>query len=418
MTRFHAALLCLFLGLLVRPVDAGAGEEVAVNLSVGENYTVQDASRRVNVQRPDIVGVDIGKEPNTLILRGLRGGRTKVMVQAASGTDLRLFDITVTARNPAVVKQELEPLLRNFNDVTVRQHGSLVLLEGSVTTDRELAQLKEIEKRYDGQVSNMVSVGTSGQRRNMMVRLDVHYVQVRRRLQRNLGMRYPASINLGNIVNFTLDKLLPMTAVMSAASPITQQSLVSDLLPSLDINEANGYIKVMRTDTIITENGAKAVYRDGTESIIRLVGTIGAGNIERIFYGAELTLTPHLTANNESVSLEISADISHRDTAASVDGIPGRLLDAIQTNVHIPLGQSMMLTGVDLKTTGRTTTGIPWLNRIPVLGYLFGSESKDAESAYGVVYITPTLIQQASNSTKSQIDAALSYFEKPERLAR
>lgn len=394
-----------------------ATEESSVNLSVGEQYSLSDV-RGVSVERPDIVRAEMGKDPGTLILRGLRGGRSKVMYQAGSNKETKLLDVTVASRSAAVIKQEVEPLLRNFNDITLRVQGNLVILEGSVGTEKEMQQVREIERRYDGQVSNLVTVGVSGQRRNMMVRLDLHYVQVRRRLQRNLGMQYPKKIDLGKILNFTLDKLIPTSAVTGASSPITQQSLISDLLPSLDLNESSGYVKVLRTDTIITENGVKALYKDGAEAVIRLTGALGAGTIERVFYGAELALIPRLTASNEAVSLEISADLSQRDSAASIDGIPGRLLDHIQTNVYIPMGQSVMLAGVDLKTTGRTTSGIPWLNRIPILGYLFGSEGKDAESAYGVLYITPTLIQNANAASKAQIDAALQYFENPSSLAR
>lgn len=417
MRRVVWILCSLMLSLLGGIDEAIAMDEASVSLSVGEQHSLTDV-RGFSVERPEIVRAEMGKEPNTLILRGLRGGRSKVMYQTGVGKDNKLLDITVASRSAALIKQEVEPLLRNFNDITLRVQGNLVILEGSVGSEKEMQQVREIERRYDGQVSNLVTVGVSGQRRNMMVRLDLHYVQVRRRLQRNLGMRYPQSIKLGNIVNFTLDKLIPTSAVMGAASPITQQSLVSDLLPSLDLNESSGYVKVMRTDTIITENGAKAIYKDGAEAVIRLTGSLGAGTIERVFYGAELALVPRLTASNEAVSLEISADISQRDSAASVDNIPGRLIDHVQTNVHIPLGQSVMLAGVDLKTTGRTTSGLPWLNRIPVLGYLFGSEGKDSESAYGVLYITPTLIQNASNATKAQVDTALQYFENPQSLPR
>jgi pilus assembly protein CpaC len=234
---------------------------------------------------------------------------------------------------------------------------------------------------------------------------------VRRRLQRNLGLRYPPQINGGQVANFVVNTLTlgpDMTA---------QAGLINNLMPSLDINESNGFIKIMRVDTVITENGAKATYRSGSELPIRLVGALGAGTLERMFFGSELTVVPRLSIGNEAVSLELTANITAKDTATQ-DGIPGRTLDFVNTSVHIPMGQSVMLAGLDLRTVGRSTTGLPWLNRIPVFGYLFGSEAKDAESAYGVIYITPTLVQDGPTQFKPYIDKALRYFESPGALPR
>jgi pilus assembly protein CpaC len=200
--------------------------------------------------------------------------------------------------------------------------------------------------------------------------------------------------------------------------PQTQQGLISSLLPSLDINETNGYIRVKRADTLITENGAKAVYRDGSEVMIKLPGTFAGGTVEKIFYGAELTMTPRLSASNDSVSLEISSDITQRDNIHGIDGLPAKIIEQLQTSIHVPLGQSAMLAAADSRSELRSTSGLPWLNRIPVLGYLFGSETKEADSSYGVIYITPTLVQGTSGVPSAQIEQALKFFEKPGLLPR
>jgi pilus assembly protein CpaC len=168
---------------------------------------------------------------------------------------------------------------------------------------------------------------------------------------------------------------------------------------------------------LITVNGARAVYREGSELPVRLTGTLGAGQIEKIFYGAELTVTPQLSASNDAVTLEITADISQRDDAVTQDGIPGRSLSHVHTVVYIPVGKSAMLAGVDLRSAGQTRTGLPWLSRIPILGHLFGSQSKDAEASYGVVFITPTLVQQSSTAAQQRLERALLLFDKPATLS-
>ena len=117
-------------------------------------------------------------------------------------------------------------------------------------------------------------------------------------------------------------------------------------------------------------------------------------------------------------ALPRSVAADQADDLAGTDGIPNRLLDRVETNVFIPIGQSVMISGVNARSMTRNTMGIPWLNRIPVLGYLFGSEHKDAESIYGVVFITPTIVQDSPAMSKRQIDQALEYFESPRKLPR
>jgi len=279
-------------------------------------------------------------------------------------------------------------------------------------TQQELTQIQELSRRYAGMVNVLVTIGPSGVRRNVMVRLDLHYVQVRRRLLRKMGLSYPPTINGGNIANFFLN------SPGAAMTPVTQYSLISDLLPNLDLNEANGFVKVLRTDTLITENGSRATYKDGSEIRVRLSSALGAGALQEVFFGSSLSVTPRLTASNDAVSLDILADLSQRDSAGQQDGIPGRLIDTVQTTVHVPIGQSVMLSGVQSRSMGRNTTGIPWLNRIPILGYLFGSEQKDAEAVYGVIYITPTLVEQSGPQMQQYIEKALKYYESPGSLPR
>lgn len=424
-SKLHSAALFMVVSLfttLLGPAPALAKME-EISLSVGEETTI-DNVQQYGVENPSILSATASRDGKSLILRGLRSGSTKIVVRGEGKTTDRTLDVSVAARDPKLLQQELDGLLRNYPEVSLRTNRNLVVMEGSVKTERELVQLKEIEKRYDGQVQNLVTIGASGPRRNAMIRLDLHYVQVRRRLQRNLGIKYPPNIQGSTVLTFALDpthQLTSMAAGMTSgmtgsAMPVQQQSIL-DLMPSLDLNEANGFVKIMRTDTLVVRNGEKATYRNGVESIFKLQGTLGAGTLERVFYGAALAVTPRLSASNDGVSLELVADLSQRDSQNS-DGIPGRIIDYLETNLHIPLGQSMMLAGLESQAAARTTTGIPWLNRIPVLGYLFGSEGKDAESAYGVVYITPTLVQEGNPGLQGRIDTALRYFEKPGLLKR
>lgn len=380
------------------------------SMVVGEELAFNGV-REFAIENQQVLTANVAGDKKSVLVRALRPGVSRILLRAASDADKsRSLEIVVSLRDPKAVVTELEDLLRPYPGLKVRVNKARVLIEGNLKAAEELTRLRDIERRFDGQVVLLATVAMTEAPRPIMIRLDLHHVSVKRRFSHRLGVRYPASVSGGQVLS------MYNSAATLGSSWISQTSVLGDLLPSLDFNEANGYIKLKRTDTLITENGAKAVYREGAELYVRLSGTLGAGQLEKVFFGADLTVTPHLSPNNDAVTLELSADITQRDSAATQDGIPGRSLSQVRTVVHIPVGQSVMLAGVDLQSAGQTRTGLPWLSRIPVLGYLFGSNSAEAESAYGVVFITPTILQESSAAVQQQIDRAMRAFEKPQRV--
>lgn len=419
--KLGARLLLVSLLLLGSRVPGAEPDDV--NIVVGGQKTfAADGIQNYSVTPPKHLQVAVSSDGRTLVVKALKPGTaTLLLIHENKAEPDRTVNFNIFARDPVLVMKELSEVLRIYPDVQVRQNGPQIIVQGSVNTPRDEAAIKEVMKNYPDQVVSTVTVGPSGSRRNVMIQLDLHYVQVRRRLTRSLGLHYPPSIGNatqsggggqgnGPSFQFGIDFIHGGPSVTQA-----QYSIVTDLLPWLDLTESSGFIRVRRVDTIVTENGAKATYRDGSEIFLKLVGGLSQGRLEKVFYGSELTVTPRLSAANDSISLDLVASLSQRDNAGTTDGIPGRLVDHIETSVHLPVGQgqSVMLAGVQSKAHGRTTTGLPWLNRLPIVGYLFGSEQVDREDADGLLFITPSLIQSSSRENQTRIDDVLKHFEDP-----
>jgi pilus assembly protein CpaC len=380
---------------------------------VGEELAFQ-GMQEFAIENQQILSASIQRDGKGVLVKALRPGTTKVLFRLDGGATgvqkTRMVEIVVGIRDPRTVVSELEVLLRPYPEIKLRANRMQIIAEGQVKNDQELRAVRDIFRRYEGQVTDLLTTMQAPVARAVMIRLDIHFVSVRRRFTHRLGVRYPASVSGGQMMG------LAGEVMTLGLDTLTQSSVLPNLLPTLDFSEANGYIRIKRIDTLVTENGTKAVYREGSELPIRLNAAIGAGTLEKMFFGAELTVTPHLSAGNDSVALEVVADISQKDNAVTQDGIPGRTLSQVRTSVQVPLGQSMMLAGIDFQSAGQTRTGLPWLSRIPILGYLFGSNSKDAEGAYSVVYITPTLVEKSSALAQQQIDRALRAFENPSEV--
>ncbi len=65
---------------------------------------------------------------------------------------------------------------------------------------------------------------------------------------------------------------------------------------------------------------------------------------------------------------------------------------SVQTLLSVPSGQTMVMGGLIQETKGNANKGLPLLNRIPILGGLFGSETMTNDRSELVLFITPRVV--------------------------
>src|SRR5262249_13564032 len=147
------------------------------------------------IENQQILAASIQKDGKGVLVRALRPGISKVLFRLDSGAQkTRLVEIVVGIRDPKFVISELEVLLRPYPDVKVRQSRMQVLAEGSVRNEQELRAVREIFRRYEGQVTDLVTTAALPIVKNAMIRLDLHFVSVRRRFSHRVGLHYPTSV--------------------------------------------------------------------------------------------------------------------------------------------------------------------------------------------------------------------------------
>jgi pilus assembly protein CpaC len=192
----------------------------------------------------------------------------------------------------------------------------------------------------------------------------------------------------------------------------TQGQLViaENLLPSLDILGIRGWAKINNVVSVITTNGGSATYHTGGEVNVKIAVALGQSTLTRIPFGVQLTVTPRLDPTSGLVVVSIDAEQSQLTPIQGQD-VPGRVLTQTKTNVHVKIGQSIMLSGFKESTESVNASGIPLLMRIPILGYLFRSEAGDSTETENVLFITPTVIEHTSPENARRIEDALKRYE-------
>lgn len=119
--------------------------------------------------------------------------------------------------------------------------------------------------------------------------------------------------------------------------------------------------------------------------------------------GLTFELTPSVS-NNGLIELEISIndDFAQRipvNAGGSVGQIELIKRDRKQaeTILLIPNGETRMIGGLLRNEKSESTSGIPWLIKIPIIGPLFGSYSRVDGKTNLMLFITPTIVEERGN---------------------
>ncbi|HLK18369.1 MAG TPA: hypothetical protein VKT81_05405 [Bryobacteraceae bacterium] len=165
--------------------------------------------------------------------------------------------------------------------------------------------------------------------------------------------------------------------------------------------------KVMQSPEVRVSDGQKAELKIGDRipyasgSFQPGIGTVGVSPLVSTQFqfadtGVNLTITPHVHGNDE-LTLDITADISNVSSNVTIGGLTQPVISQRKTDAHIRVrdGEVSLLGGLMQTQDSNTTTGIPGLVNIPILGkYLFGSNAKDKSRSELLVAVIPHIVRK------------------------
>jgi general secretion pathway protein D len=123
--------------------------------------------------------------------------------------------------------------------------------------------------------------------------------------------------------------------------------------------------------------------------------------------GTILKVKPQIN-DSGLVALEITQEVSKGNTT-TVLGTEQFIISKreVTTNLVAQDGQTIVIGGLIDETTSKVRTGIPFLSRIPILGYLFGSTVDDITRTELIILLTPHVVrnqQEAGNTTSDYLN--------------
>ncbi len=160
--------------------------------------------------------------------------------------------------------------------------------------------------------------------------------------------------------------------------------------------ESEGTVKIVSSPKIVTQNNKKATILSG-EKIPYPTQQGGAqgGAITVAFIDANLQLdvTPQIT-NEGTIIMDIKMEKAEADFSRTVNGTPTILRKALETQMLVRDGGTAVLGGVYITNSTVGTAGVPFLMKLPIIGFLFRKDTKQEKNAELLIFITPRILRQ------------------------
>ena len=371
---------------------------IEVNLVVGENRTIPAndvASYSVGAQ--GIADVKVTPDQKNFVVIGVRPGATTILMLKQNGSEV-MYAVNVYARSPEIVEKELEALLVGYTGLRIRAVGPRFFIEGGVSTEADAKRIQLIASLYPGQVESLVVVGSVGAEHTINIRIDFYFVQYDKTSSYGVGLNVPGRFG-GGALHATYDFI---------GKTGTATLVASQALPALDLAQQRGWAKVLKHSVVVTTSGSEATFENGGEQNFSVANGITSA-IQAIKFGTNVTVLPRYDTSTKELEVKVNANVA--DLTSSTSNLPGRSTSAINTFVHLKLGQSLVLSGIRTSRTQHNVNGLPGLSQIPVLGLLFGSHTNAENEVEGAVFIIPSVVDTVPRRTHDIVDAAMKQYE-------
>ncbi|PKL51706.1 MAG: hypothetical protein CVV37_05035 [Nitrospira bacterium HGW-Nitrospira-1] len=155
--------------------------------------------------------------------------------------------------------------------------------------------------------------------------------------------------------------------------------------------ETIGKSKTLSNPKILALDNASANIQQGKTFYVQTLDDKGNPKSEEKTATLSLTVKPRITPDGY-IQLEITATDDSLEISGQYPVVNKR---SLQTTALVKNGETLVLGGIYTSNETELETGMPWLRKIPVLGWLFKTKTQTGPEIKEIlVFITPTVVAQ------------------------
>lgn len=353
---------------------------------------------RIAVTNPAVADAVV-VEPRQVLIDGKAAGTVSLIVWG--GDQRRQYDIVV---DPGVttLQQTFQQLFPG-EDIRVAMNDESIILTGNASSNAVMLRAGEIAEGMSSKTGVINMLQLPGGSSSQQVMLQVRMAEVNRRAMRELGL---------TLISTRPDATGRVTTQQFAAPDFDDDKdgglVFSDFLNIFFFNrkeglgavvkalEQKGLFQSLAEPNLIAYNGQEASFLAGGEFPVPVVqGATGTVTIIFKEFGVRLTFKP--TIAGDVIRLKVRPEVSSLDfnNGITLEGfrVPALITRRAETDVELRDGQSFAIAGLLNNMAQDDGANIPFLSKIPIIGYLFKSKAERLERTELMVLVTPRLVR-------------------------
>ena len=253
-------------------------------------------------------------------------------------------------------------------------------------------------------LTNAAELITALDRAQPQVEIEARIVQVDRNASKDLGILWGLNGRIDPSIGTTTGLTFPnsvtaaaTTGGVNAAAPNAISLALGSVTGALNLDvqlralEQQGKSRILSTPRVVTQNNVEAEITQGSQIPIQ---TVSNNTVTVSFKDAALTLrvTPQITAAG-TVIMRIFVEKAAPNYSQTTAAAPTPSIDTQRavTSVLVADGDTTVIGGIFTETESSTQQRTPGLHRIPLLGWLFKTDSDRLVNGELLIFITPRI---------------------------
>lgn len=316
-------------------------------------------------------------------------GRTMLEEQNMLVKEFRLKYLKLSDK----VVESISEMLSSKGRVTQVQTANSIIVKDIVLSIQRIAALlghMDRKPRHIMIEARIVEVNTS----------------FRRQLGINWGTAYTEDRVFGRLgaLDSALSVNLPSTGGeggLSLGFGLIVDKLTLDL--QLYALEDSGAARILSTPKIMVLENEQAAISSGQELLVPISKTAtvisstpGTTTQKPVTFDAKLQLSvrPRVIDGN-NISLAIDTKKEEFDYSKQIDGFPPKFTSSARTDLIVKSGETIAIGGIHKRSEVTEGRGVPFLSKLPLLGWFFKSKTRSDAQVELFIFLTPTIVEEA-----------------------
>ncbi|PIE64833.1 MAG: hypothetical protein CSA26_06515 [Desulfobacterales bacterium] len=364
----------------------------------------KEVAREIRDILKDIEGIEIKPSGKRIVISG-HVLKTEDLDKIEKISKIYPLVMNLTILSPAVVDIVVKHINdefrgNNWKTVRAKKMAKLIALEGEVKSEADKQKAEMIAKAYYDKVINFLKVGVEIEQ---LININIDFVELHKDDRKDVGINWGDQLTLGAAANSTGGFGGGNTKVFTG-----NYSLVANYSVTMNLLNKKRNSRILAQPKLLCKSGGKADFLAGGEVAIPIV-TKDTTSVEYKQYGIILRISP--IADSEG-NVETSIEIENSTISdINAQGTPSFHTSRVNTYVNGRNNETIVLSGILTKTSGKEVDKMPLLGDIPILGELFKSRSFQEDESELLIFVTPSIVGKGSQQMAEQVQEMRDAFE-------